>query len=342
MNISPALRQDRWGVFRVALAILSLVLATVSTLSRSSRFELLCGRGCRAAENAWFSTLFLVCLVGGSAAAFYSQFWVEPVVRRRIAAALGVAGVLAFGAMLTTGHICSLCLAAQVVWVGLGIEASGLLGVRVFAVLVTCVGLEGSYEAWSLTSRPPADPVPFALRNGERLAKAPPYAFVVFTDPDCPYCRKDERLREGKPSPIPVVYRWKIVHGTQATRLAAGIESGLALDRTKGMKLFRDVYATQTPPDESAFIALGVKDGFDPGQLKAWIETPAALSLTAVSNDGRLAERLGVDIVPSLCAVEPTDPERAGTNVRPIRAVDIKAYSEMTGLDLSSMGVYFH
>lgn len=333
--------KDRWSVFRVALALLSVAIAAASVLSRFSAFELVCGTGCRTAQDVWYSPFFLVCLAAGSVAAFYSQFWTEMETRRRIAGALGAAGVLAFGAMLSTGHFCSLCLAAQAVWVGLALEASGWLGIRIAALLITCLGLEAAYEVWGLTGRRMQGPVAFQFRNHETAAKSPPYSLVVFTDPLCPFCRQDERSRVGKPSPMPITYRWKIVHGAEATRLAAGLESALATDRAKGLKLFSDVYAAPAPPNEGKFISLGIADGFAPDQLKAWIETPDASSLAAIANDGILADRIGIEVVPTLCAVDSAG-ETPGTNVRPIRRQDLDSYAAMTSQDFSSLRAYVH
>ena len=332
---------QRWGAFRIALALSSVCISLVLVVGRLTGSSSICGGGCRTAQAEWYSPVFLAGLIIGSVFALVSQFTWSDVVRRRIAGLLAVAAIYACIVMVRKGDFCAMCIGAQTLCLALALEATGLVGFRILAIGCSLLGLDAAYEVWNLTGRPLASPVAFSKREGESFAKASPFAFVVFTDPYCPFCRRDERSLADANLPIPILFRWDIVpqHGVEPVRLAAALESAMRADPGRASKLLKLTFSLPAPPNEAAFVAFGVTAGFGPAQLKSWVEQPEARSLSDIAADGKLAEKLGLHQVPALCAVEDGG-AGTGPSIRAIRRQDIDAYSAMESFDLSPLKVF--
>lgn len=343
MNSLPV-RVDGWKAVRVSLAFTTLFVAALLVLYRVTGSPRLCGAGCRIVQDRWYSPLFLVGLTLGSSFLVASQFTWSDQIRRRIALCLGICALVALGAMSIERSFCSLCFAAQSIWLALALEATGSIGFRVVALAIAGLGLEASYEAWNLASRPVAKPISFEARSWERLSRVPPHAFVVFTDPYSQTCRQDERIGQPGKLGIPMLYRWKILpqDGARAVALAAALESAMRVDRQNGLELLHSAFSTASPPNEQEFISKGMELGFARAQLKTWIEQPEADSLNAIANDKKLADEMGISQIPTLCSVDPNGPDGGSVAIRPIRRNDIDAYAFMTHLDLGPLRAFLN
>lgn len=214
---------------------------------------------------------------------------------QRIAA---VGAVLLVSYSLLQGAFCRPCFAVNTLWVALAateLKPRFVYGSTVVALAFVGVILS-SLERFSIEGR---EPVLATLTLRGQEAALPGKAdsrFVVFLDPVCPHCRKS--FPEYFERRDRIYLRWFILssHFAVAREIAEPVESLMLKDTEAGWAMLKKWYES---PESSQPSAKSVKSFCEGESLRE----SSREALTAIGEDGLLAEQLDLQEVPGFAVV---------------------------------------
>ena len=293
-----------WLVLRYMGQVTGLLIACIGASQYFGTTLADCGWQCKEVRTLWFAPFFSLAsvVVPIGAIAFLAKG--DAKWYRRVAISQGILALVAFSLLAANRWSCAVCLSIQFVWIGLALEIIRYRLVAVFAYALMFVGgfnviSEMNDNSISLQN----GPTDFKSRSSEQRISG--LTFVVFTDPLCPACRIRERELQSQEVKAPLLTRWKLLprHGDLALRIASAIESAWAMDRQKGNAFFRAIYGEPVPTKDEEIVSRGVACGFDRTTVIEWMKNPEPSSLQIIRQDGDMANKLHVDVVPSLAQV---------------------------------------
>lgn len=326
----------------IYLVTQSVVLSALILLERLRIGSVNCKSGCAEVETLWYSNLLLVGLVTGSIIAVTLEF--IPNSRKVTVAKVGLlsAALLAFALMVLAKTFCTLCFAAQLTWIGIGLTSIRTGWPYWISLTLAVIGLDISYESWQLRRPSRSSAVEFEPRSFEKLPGGSPKAFVVFTDPFCPYCRQNAQAIAILACPIPILIRWKVLpqHGEGAIRVASCIEGALSVDYAKGEDLYTSICMEPSAITEAGVKAVGSHSKFSKLDIPELLNSPSEATLESLRKDGALADTLGIAIVPTLCVVN-LGPGSEGLTIRKVNSVDLQQYEQLLNCSLEPLSTFF-
>lgn len=328
-------------LFRILIALLSSAIGLAIAGQHLGVANGACGTQCETVRSLWFSRLFDGALLVVPLFSVVLLLRGDSLWYRRVAYMQGAAALVAISITVIDRLYCPYCMAAQSLWIFVALEALPKLPARLVAapfLVVACFILQDAL----VQSRPLSPPVSFLRRNYEPVVRGTPAAMVIFTDPLCPYCRSDAHRFMDSASPLPVLYRWKLLpqHGELAVRLACLIESAKERDAERGSALQLFVYSGLNPPTSGEIEAAANQIGFARADVHEWLVRPEAESLNRIADDGRLATALGLEQVPSLCTVTTVAANSGSPRLRRFGTREMAMFQQITGKDFSVFNVF--
>lgn len=190
-----------------------------------------------------------------------------------------------------------------------------LTSIRPISVGIALSALPLGVALWVIVallfSPPPRELPPVPLRPYEASIKEGLVYIAVFSDPECPHCRRLMRfvtgwLEENVPSRI-VLHRWFLLptSGARGVRAAVAVEATMLLDARLGRLYLAEVYRCDRPLTDEVLLEIADNVGAR-STVAGALSSPPDAALRLVASDARLSEEIGIHEVPCVLSVSDT------------------------------------
>lgn len=221
-----------------------------------------------------------------------------------LAAGAAVVGLGLIPVMRSLGALCAPCLVVTATFVSLGLTAVPLKWLRATAIPVFAVSQ--FFLMWLWYDETQVVPlIPFEPRPWEAQLVGPE-AYVLFTDPNCPACKRVERDLEAYGRALPLYRRWHLIAGQpdSSLKVAAAIETLASQDPELALEVVRAVAAVEGVFEEGDLLNMEWSDA-QRSSIRTALDQPSPRALTSIARDGHLAKQARVQSVPAFFLVSP-------------------------------------